>query len=146
MGRPPLPQGKAKANQMGVRFTPEVTETLEFTAPVLGKTPVEIVREATQRYIDQFWVFSKWNPDELHNKKVMASINGALLECELFARGPHRGKIAITVAYEENTGAGSFTQHRFNLTQQQADQLVLSPKGSGVPYLLTAALSTRPKA
>lgn len=124
MGRPPLPKGRSKAKQYGVRLTPEAAAELESAAKRSGKSPAELARERIQQAAE-IPVSCRWPQGKLHDQPIRVICEKMKVEFSgrLFARGETSENLWLSMTLFAVGPDGRGIAKSRSLTQADADAL-----------------------
>jgi hypothetical protein len=144
MGRPPLPQRKAKGIQVGLRVSPPVNRIIQQAAEKAEETKVEWLRNAAVE-VAQFWVDGEgWTAADLDGKTVefeLAMPKGGILEGLVKGKGKFEawqngiGKMKIRILVREGMNAsGQYSVLRIYLPQEGVKLIKRQPTGSACEF------------
>jgi len=142
MGRPPLPKGKARSVQVGVRFTPEDDKAIEKALTKSGQTKADLVRDAAvaEARKPPPWVRSKWTYEDLNGKKVQFKLNSPRFQAkgvgEFLVRRNPRGELAIEICAIVSATPYEVTEHRYWLGQEIANKIEINSTPNVAPFRL----------
>lgn len=147
MGRPPLPLGKAKEVQIGLRADSELAETIAEDSAKSGETQAEWVRGAAKdkALTPPVWVKSKWTCEDLSDQLIAFCLRSKVekgirvLEGvgRLKVRENNYGEIAVDIFVDEATGPFSGVLTRIWLSKEAVDRIEINPKPPAKYRLLT---------
>ena len=141
MGRPPLPKGKAKGVQVGVRFKPDDDRVIENALSDDEATKADYIREAaiSKAKNEAPWVRSKWTREQLADKTVEYRLIGPYFRADgigkfLVRSRNRRLRLEIDAIIEASLARA--VRHRYWLSEECAAMIEPHPNPSKADFRL----------
>jgi len=130
IGRPPLPKGRAKSVQTGLRLSGEEDAIISRIAADAARKKVDWIRETILTAARPLWIVcEKWGKSDLHGKTVEFKLTAHEGRITAYGLGvffvvPHRDGVRLAIQVHGPTPSGDW---RVNLDRRLADCIERHP-------------------